>query len=36
MLAATVGPMYGIFLVDYYLLKKQEIHVPDQIGRAHV
>lgn len=29
MLAATVGPMYGIFLVDYYLLKKQEIHVPD-------
>lgn len=29
MLAACIGPLYGIFIVDYYLLKKREIHVPD-------
>ncbi len=27
-LAAMIGPLYGIILVDYYLLKKGEIHVP--------
>lgn len=29
MLAACIGPLYGIFLVDYYLVKKQVINVPD-------
>lgn len=29
MLAASIGPLYGIFIVDYYLIKKQEIHVSD-------
>ncbi|MDO4643310.1 MAG: NCS1 family nucleobase:cation symporter-1 [Cardiobacteriaceae bacterium] len=28
-LAATIGPMYGIFLVDYYIVKKRQIHVTD-------
>lgn len=29
MLAGTIGPMYGIFLVDYYLIKKGRINVHD-------
>lgn len=29
MLAGTIGPMYGIFLVDYYLIKKERINVHD-------
>ncbi|SDH58831.1 nucleobase:cation symporter-1, NCS1 family [Vibrio xiamenensis] len=27
-LAAMIGPLYGIILVDYYAVKKGEIHVP--------
>lgn len=29
MLAACIGPLYGIFIVDYYYVQKREIHVPD-------
>ncbi|ASK26983.1 nitrate reductase [Neisseria chenwenguii] len=29
LLAGTLGPMYGIILVDYYILRKRIIHVDD-------
>ena len=33
-LAACIGPLYGIFLADYYLVKKQVIVVPDLFSDA--
>lgn len=29
MLACAIGPLYGILLVDYYLVKKRSVTVPD-------
>lgn len=29
MLAAFIGPVYGILIIDYYLIRRQEIDVPD-------
>lgn len=29
MLAGAIGPLYGILLADYYLVKKQIVNVPD-------